>query len=107
MLTLGKENWLPLNHLRHITVIQKIYGYSYPELAVFMEDLANKHPYWNLHTFKEDLQVNNFYQLNDLKGKEEAYFTEHPFFLSKGNASFIVSKVKCTIRKVEKRTRRN
>lgn len=78
----------------------------YPELAVFIDDLANKHSHRSLFTFKEDLQANNFYRLNDLKGKEETYFTEHPFFLSKGNASFIVNEVKHAIRKVEKRAGR-
>lgn len=80
---------------------------TYPEVTTFFGALATKYPMRNLYTFGDDLTRENFYHINELRKKDEAYFMGSPFFLSSGNASFVVESLEKGVRKAKKSARRN
>ncbi|KIJ51785.1 hypothetical protein M422DRAFT_244134 [Sphaerobolus stellatus SS14] len=81
-------------------------GVRYPEVQEFFDDLAKQDPRRNLKEFADKLILKDFYNINELKDKPESFFIDAPFYLTKGNASFVVSKIKATIKRVRKEGRK-
>lgn len=75
---------------------------QYPEIATFFQQLMQQDPRRNLAQCADALCGEDYFNINEIADKHTDFFTKSPFYLSNGNADFVVKKVRVTVEKIKK-----
>ena len=74
---------------------------EYPMIDSFLRELMDKHPNRNFEGLAENMLAQDFFCIDELQHKGEAFFQEEPYALSQGNAKFIVQKLQKAVRRAK------
>lgn len=75
---------------------------QYPEIKTFFHQLTQQDPRRNLAECADALDLENYYNINEIAKKNTDFFTKPPFYLSNGNADFVIKKVHAAVENIKK-----